>query len=160
MKFDRTFGWSAKNSASTAALSNPDIGPQSRPSERAASIRYAPCNEELRNALARRSSSLPLNQLLLLQPVEHAGHGTAVHVAFTGQCSHGVGPPHPQQDQRFPLHGRELQRLHAGIDVADQGAEHQLEQPAHLRVRALGQAVIGGVLERRDGNSHHSMPRQ
>ena len=30
---------SAKNSASTPALSKPDIGPQSRPSERAAIIR-------------------------------------------------------------------------------------------------------------------------
>ena len=40
MKFD-LMRVPAKNSASTAALLNPDIGPQSSPSVRAATIRYA-----------------------------------------------------------------------------------------------------------------------
>src|SRR4029077_7890472 len=40
----------AKNASSTLALFNSDIVPQSRPSERAASMKYAPCREELRSA--------------------------------------------------------------------------------------------------------------
>src|SRR5207245_8623108 len=40
-----------KNSSSTLALSNPDIGPQSSPRARAAIIRYAPCNVLFRFAV-------------------------------------------------------------------------------------------------------------
>ena len=41
----------AKNATSTLALSNPDIGPQSSPRARAASMKYAPCSDEFRSAV-------------------------------------------------------------------------------------------------------------
>src|SRR5207249_4452372 len=47
-KLDLTFP--AKNSASTFALLKPDIGPQSSPSARAASMKYAPWSEPFRSA--------------------------------------------------------------------------------------------------------------
>src|ERR1700704_445810 len=47
-----------KNSSSTFALSKPDIGPQSSPSARAASIKYAPCSDELRRAVTSTSEGL------------------------------------------------------------------------------------------------------
>ena len=40
------------------AVSKPDMGPQSRPSERAARIRYAPSRLLLRNAARYRSASV------------------------------------------------------------------------------------------------------
>jgi hypothetical protein len=46
---------SGKNSASTLALSNPDIPPTSRPTARAASMKYAPCSVALRNAVISAS---------------------------------------------------------------------------------------------------------
>src|SRR5882757_1082379 len=50
MKFDFQVVPS-KKAASTLALSKPDIGPQSRPAERAAMMKYAPCRLLLRNAV-------------------------------------------------------------------------------------------------------------
>src|SRR3569833_3339284 len=50
MKLDFTLV-PAKNSSSTLALLKPDIGPQSRPTARAAMMKYAPCSEPLRNAV-------------------------------------------------------------------------------------------------------------
>src|SRR3970040_2739847 len=47
----------AKNAASTLALSKPDIGPVSRPSARAARIRYAPCRLLLRRAMVSSAAS-------------------------------------------------------------------------------------------------------
>src|SRR5262245_23085134 len=41
---------SGKNSASTFALSKPDMPPTSRPTARAASMKYAPCRVPLRKA--------------------------------------------------------------------------------------------------------------
>jgi hydrophobe/amphiphile efflux-1 (HAE1) family protein len=49
-KFDFT-DVPAKNAASTLALSKPDIGPQSSPSDRAASRKYAPWSDEFRSAM-------------------------------------------------------------------------------------------------------------
>src|SRR5262249_8593071 len=48
-KFDLTVV-PVKKRASTLALSKPDIGPQSSPNARAASMKYAPCSDELRSA--------------------------------------------------------------------------------------------------------------
>src|SRR3954453_10714761 len=53
-----------KNSASTLALSKPDIGPQSSPSARAASMKYAACRLALRNAVDSRSSGVATYQCL------------------------------------------------------------------------------------------------
>jgi hypothetical protein len=44
------------------ALSNPDIGPQSKPSARATMMKYAPCSELLRFAVASASSGLFANR--------------------------------------------------------------------------------------------------
>ena len=63
MKFDWIFV-PAKKLSSTFALSKPDIGPTSKPSARAAMIRYAPCRDELRKAELAISASLPANHAL------------------------------------------------------------------------------------------------
>ena len=57
---------SGKNAASTLALSNPDIGPVSRPSARAAMMKYAPCSEPLRKATVALPAfySSPWNNLI------------------------------------------------------------------------------------------------
>src|SRR5262249_10955196 len=47
----------AKNAASTLALSKPDMGPQSRPRARAASMKYAPWSDEFRSAVYSSTSS-------------------------------------------------------------------------------------------------------
>src|SRR5580704_3448967 len=51
----------SKNSESTFALSNPDIGPQSSLTERAATIRYAPCSVPLRKAVDWIRAGFPAN---------------------------------------------------------------------------------------------------
>src|ERR1051326_8152047 len=60
-----SFAGGAKNSASTLALSNPDIGPQSRPIARAARIRYPPCSVPLRLAVTSVSSGLVANTFFI-----------------------------------------------------------------------------------------------
>src|SRR2546423_15694522 len=77
MKFD-LIDVPPKKVASTVALLNPDIGPQSRPTARAARIRHAPCSVPLRNAVvsAKAFLSSPSNQLFT---VVRAGHGRVRH---------------------------------------------------------------------------------
>ena len=53
---------SGKNSASTFALSKPDIGPQSSPSARAAMMKYPPWMLPFRKAVTRASSSFAANR--------------------------------------------------------------------------------------------------
>ena len=53
-----------KKASSTFAASKPVIGPVSRPSARAAMIRYAPCRVPLRKACSRRPSCGPSNHAL------------------------------------------------------------------------------------------------
>src|SRR2546423_207399 len=48
-----------KNSALTLLASNPDMGPQSRPSALHATIKYAPSSEPLRNAVSSISGWFP-----------------------------------------------------------------------------------------------------
>src|ERR1700691_6156935 len=57
MKFD-SIRVPEKNAWSTAALSKPDIGPQSRPNARAAIMRYPPCKLPLRIAVTSASPGL------------------------------------------------------------------------------------------------------
>jgi hypothetical protein len=57
-------GWtfhlpSGKNSALSLSASNPDIGPQSNPKARAATMKYAACRELLRNAVSSITACLP-----------------------------------------------------------------------------------------------------
>ena len=51
----------AQQAASSLALSKPLIGPQSRPTARAAMMRQPPCRLELRNAVVSANSFLPTN---------------------------------------------------------------------------------------------------
>src|SRR5262249_3746046 len=64
----------AKNAASTLALSKPDIGPQSRPSDRAASMKYAPCSDEFRSAMYSSTDS-----------------GKSLNHAFASACGNNLG---------------------------------------------------------------------
>ena len=67
-------------------------------------------------------AALAAQQVLFLEPVEHARHRGDAHLAHPRQSRDRVRTFEPQHDHGFPLHAGELQRLHVQVHAAHQRA--------------------------------------
>jgi hypothetical protein len=104
------------------------------------------------NHSAIRGAAPAAKKLFGFEPVQHAGHRRAVHLAFACEARHRVGAREVDEDQRLPLHGREAERLHAPVDIADERREDLLDEPPHdpARLDNLGNGDFrGGSTHRR-----------